>query len=175
MWYGNGFAGEPEPPQDHLAQVQLSRLDHCHLVRLAARRTCTTASAFPMGFSAAGEPSELAQCRTSRRNEESFTDRLADELEQTILEAGPETIGAMIAEPMSVSSGMFPPPASYFPKITKVLKQVRHPAVHRRGRDGLWPLRPHVGDRGHGPRARLHDLRQGHLRRLHADCRHHHG
>jgi 4-aminobutyrate--pyruvate transaminase len=29
----------------------------------------------------------------------------------------------MIAEPVSVSSGMFPPPASYFPKITKVLRK----------------------------------------------------
>ena len=42
-------------------------------------------------------------------------------------DAGPETIGAMIAEPVSVSSGMFPPPASYFPKIAADLTQIRHP------------------------------------------------
>ena len=61
--------------------------------------------------------------RFRARTRKRFTDRLAEELEATILEADPETIGAMIAEPVSVSSGMFPPPASYFPKITRVLKK----------------------------------------------------
>jgi 4-aminobutyrate--pyruvate transaminase len=56
-------------------------------------------------------------------DEEAFIDRLAAELERTILEAGPETVGAMIAEPVSVSSGMFPPPESYFPKVTAVLRK----------------------------------------------------
>jgi 4-aminobutyrate---pyruvate transaminase len=55
-------------------------------------------------------------------DEEAFTDRLAAELDRAILDAGPETVGAMIAEPVSVSSGMFPPPRSYFPKITRVLR-----------------------------------------------------
>jgi adenosylmethionine-8-amino-7-oxononanoate aminotransferase len=53
-------------------------------------------------------------------NEDAFTNRLAGELEQANLEAGPGTIGAMIAKLVLVSSDIFPPPASYFTRITSV-------------------------------------------------------
>lgn len=55
--------------------------------------------------------------------EDAYCDRLVEELRQTIEAAGPETIAAMIAEPVSVSSGMFPPPKDYFPKIKAVLDE----------------------------------------------------
>ena len=76
-----------------------------------------------MGFSLQVSHPSWPNAALPGEDEEGFTDRLAEELEQTIVAAGPETIGAMIAEPVSVSSGMFPPPASYFPKITKVLRK----------------------------------------------------
>jgi 4-aminobutyrate--pyruvate transaminase len=76
-----------------------------------------------MGFSLQISHPSWPNAALPGEDEEAFTDRLADELEKTILEAGPETVGAMIAEPVSVSSGMFPPPAGYFPKITTVLKK----------------------------------------------------
>jgi adenosylmethionine-8-amino-7-oxononanoate aminotransferase len=66
---------------------------------------------WPLVFEYAALPGE---------NEDAFTNRLAGELEQANLDAGPGTIGAIIAEPVSVSSGMFPPPASYFTRITSV-------------------------------------------------------
>ncbi|WP_051661378.1 aminotransferase class III-fold pyridoxal phosphate-dependent enzyme [Bosea sp. 117] len=53
--------------------------------------------------------------------EEAYADRLVDELRQVIEEAGPETVAAFIAEPVSVSSGMFPPPKGYFQKIKALL------------------------------------------------------
>ena len=105
----------------------------------------------PMGFSLQVSHPSWPNAALPGEDEEGFTDRLAEELEQTILEAGPETIGAMIAEPVSVSSGMFPPPASYFPEDHQGAEEIRHPAVHRRGGHRLWPFGPHVGDRGHGP------------------------
>ena len=56
-------------------------------------------------------------------SEEDFASRLADELEQTILEAGPDTIGAFFAEPVMGTGGVIVPPATYFAKIQAVLRK----------------------------------------------------
>jgi 4-aminobutyrate--pyruvate transaminase len=55
--------------------------------------------------------------------EADYTARLAAELRAAIIAAGAETIGAMIAEPVSVSAGMLPPPAGYFAAIKAVLAE----------------------------------------------------
>ena len=54
-------------------------------------------------------------------SEEDFATRLADSLEKRILEEGPETVGAFIAEPVMGAGGVIVPPATYFEKIQKVL------------------------------------------------------
>jgi 4-aminobutyrate--pyruvate transaminase len=59
-----------------------------------------------------GEPGET---------EESFATRLADSLEKRILEEGPDTVGAFIAEPVMGAGGVLVPPATYFEKIQAVL------------------------------------------------------
>ncbi len=56
-------------------------------------------------------------------SEAGYTARLAEELRAAIIAAGPETVAAMIAEPVSVSAGMLPPPAGYFPAIKAVLDE----------------------------------------------------
>jgi 4-aminobutyrate--pyruvate transaminase len=56
-------------------------------------------------------------------SEEAFSTRLAQELEQTILEAGPETIGAFFAEPVMGTGGVILPPTGYFAKIQVVLRK----------------------------------------------------
>ena len=56
-------------------------------------------------------------------NEATFSDRLAKELETLILEEGPETIAAFIAEPVMGAGGVIIPPESYFPKIQKILQK----------------------------------------------------
>ncbi|KQV22653.1 aminotransferase [Pseudomonas sp. Root329] len=56
-------------------------------------------------------------------SEEDFASRLADELEQTILEAGPDTIGAFFAEPVMGTGGVIVPPATYFAKVQAVLRK----------------------------------------------------
>ncbi|KAB0680786.1 aspartate aminotransferase family protein [Aureimonas leprariae] len=53
-------------------------------------------------------------------SEEAFSTRLADELEATILEAGPETIAAFIGEPLMGAGGVMPPPEGYWQKIQAV-------------------------------------------------------
>lgn len=54
-------------------------------------------------------------------SEGAYADRLAEEVRQTIEAAGPETVGAFLAEPVSTSAGWCPPPAGYFQKIKRVL------------------------------------------------------
>jgi len=54
-------------------------------------------------------------------SEEDFATRLAGALEQRILDEGPETVGAFIAEPVMGAGGVLVPPATYFDKIQKVL------------------------------------------------------
>ncbi len=55
--------------------------------------------------------------------EEDFATRLAANLEQMILDEGPETVAAMIAEPVMGAGGVLVPPATYFEKIQAVCRK----------------------------------------------------
>jgi len=52
---------------------------------------------------------------------EAFGARMADELEQTILKEGPETVAAFIAEPVQGAGGVIVPPPGYFDRVQAVL------------------------------------------------------
>lgn len=56
-------------------------------------------------------------------SEKEFSDRCAADLEKLIVEQGPETIAAFIAEPMLGTGGLIPPPEGYWPAIQAVLKK----------------------------------------------------
>ncbi|MBN1685844.1 MAG: aspartate aminotransferase family protein [Spirochaetales bacterium] len=56
-------------------------------------------------------------------SEEEFASRLAGNLEKMIVDEGPETIAAFIAEPVMGAGGVIVPPATYFEKIQDVLKR----------------------------------------------------
>ena len=53
-------------------------------------------------------------------SEDSYASRLASELEQQILAEGPETVAAMIAEPVMGAGGVLLPPKGYFEKVQQV-------------------------------------------------------
>ncbi len=53
-------------------------------------------------------------------SEEAYSSRLAGELEQQILDEGPHTVAAMIAEPVMGAGGVIIPPRGYFEKIQRV-------------------------------------------------------
>jgi len=55
--------------------------------------------------------------------EQDFSSRLAQQLEQTILAEGPETVAAFIAEPVMGAGGVLVPPAGYFEKVQAVLRK----------------------------------------------------
>jgi len=55
--------------------------------------------------------------------EEAFASRCADELEQMIIDEGPDTVAAFFAEPVMGAGGVIIPPKTYFEKIQAVLKR----------------------------------------------------
>ena len=56
-------------------------------------------------------------------SEAAFVDRLVRNLENLILREDPDTIAAMIAEPVMGAGGVIVPPAGYFPAIEAVLRK----------------------------------------------------
>jgi len=56
-------------------------------------------------------------------SEEDFSTRLAASLEKLILDEGPETIAAFIAEPVMGAGGVIVPPKGYFEKVQAVLRK----------------------------------------------------
>ena len=56
-------------------------------------------------------------------SEEAFTARLVRELEEMILDEGPETIAAFFAEPVMGTGGVVVPPEGYFAAIQPILKK----------------------------------------------------
>ncbi|MCB9557054.1 MAG: aminotransferase class III-fold pyridoxal phosphate-dependent enzyme [Deltaproteobacteria bacterium] len=75
--------------------------------------------------------------------EEAFSERLAAELDQLILDEGPETVGAFFVEPVMGAGGALPPPRGYFAAIQKVLKKhdvllVADETITAFGRTGNW-------------------------------------
>ena len=61
------------------------------------------------------------RCAEDGETEAAFVARRAAELEQLILDEGPETIAAMIAEPINGAGGVIVPPEGYFAAIQAVL------------------------------------------------------
>jgi 4-aminobutyrate--pyruvate transaminase len=55
--------------------------------------------------------------------EEQFAARLAANLEKLILDEGPDTVAAFIAEPFLGAGGVIPPPHGYFERIQPILKR----------------------------------------------------
>jgi 4-aminobutyrate--pyruvate transaminase len=56
-------------------------------------------------------------------SEEAFASRLADNLEQLIINEDPDTVAAFVAEPVMGAGGVMLPPATYFGKIQAVLEK----------------------------------------------------
>lgn len=76
-------------------------------------------------------------------SEEAFSKRCAASLEKLIEEEGPETIAAMIAEPLQGAGGVILPPRGYFEAIASVLGKYGIPLISDEvitgfGRTGKW-------------------------------------
>ena len=122
MWYGNGHTGQ------RARRKVISRRGSYHggtifTSGLGGNAAVQAGFGLPTedylyvsqpAWPAAGLPGE---------SEADYTARLVRELRDVIIAGGPETIGAFIAEPVSVAAGMLPPPVGYFPAIKAVLDE----------------------------------------------------
>ena len=67
-------------------------------------------------------PFHYRECHEGE-TEEQFVDRIVGNLEKLILDEGPETIAAMICEPVTGASGVIVPPEGYYQKVQAVLQK----------------------------------------------------
>ncbi|MDA0704486.1 MAG: aspartate aminotransferase family protein [Proteobacteria bacterium] len=122
VWYYNNSIGRPEKKKIiartkgyhgvTVASASLTGLPHVHKhFDLPIANILHTSCPHYYRFGEAGE------------SEEEFATRMADELEKQILDEGPETVAAFIAEPIMGAGGVLLPPAGYFEKIQAVLKK----------------------------------------------------
>ena len=61
--------------------------------------------------------------------EAQFTQRMARELEETIIKEGPDTIAGFFAEPVMGAGGVIPPSEGYFQAVAAILKKYRIPLI----------------------------------------------
>ena len=62
-------------------------------------------------------------------SEAAFTQRMAEELEETIRREGPETIAGFFAEPVMGAGGVIPPSEGYFQAILPILRKYEIPMI----------------------------------------------
>jgi len=123
VWYYNNALGRPEKKKI------ISRNKAYHGVTIGAGSMTRLAYA-QNGFDLPASDRILqTECPHYYRygladeSEEDFATRMADELEKLILAEGPDTVGAMFAEPIQGAGGVILPPKTYFAKIQAVLKK----------------------------------------------------
>lgn len=122
VWYYNNARGKPQK------KTFLSRINAYHGITIASG-SLTSLVANHRDFDLPAIPVKYLTCPHFWRfglpgeTEADFTDRLAEELERTILEAGPDTIAAFIGEPLMGAGGVLPPPEGYWRKVQEICRR----------------------------------------------------
>ena len=122
VWYYHNAIGKPEKKKI------ISRRNGYHGVTVASA-SLTGLKAVQTGFDLPIANLMQTDCPHYYRfgeegeTEEEFATRMVDALENRILEEGPETVAAFIAEPVMGAGGVIPPPATYFDKVQPLLKK----------------------------------------------------
>lgn len=120
VWYYNNAVGRPSKKKI------ISRHRAYHGTTIASGGL-TGLPPFHRGFDLPFSGILHTDCPYAYRNaepgesEEAYATRLADNLEALILDEGPDTVAAFIAEPFMGVGGVLIPPATYFDKIQAVL------------------------------------------------------
>jgi len=122
VWYYNNVLGRPEKKKI------ISRARGYHGVTVMTASLCGL-PAMHTGFDLplpmvrhVRSPHALWE-KAPGQSDERFVMELADQLEQLIVQEGPETVAAFIAEPIQAAGGVVIPPESYFPAIQAVLRR----------------------------------------------------
>jgi len=122
VWYYNNAIGRPEKKKF------ISRLRGYHGVTVVAGSLTGLPYAqadfdLPLPFVRHTMTPDYYTGAEPGESEEDFASRCAQALEDLIIEEGPETVAAFIAEPVMGAGGVIIPPKTYFEKIQAVLKK----------------------------------------------------
>lgn len=122
VWYYNNVLGRPKKKRI------ISRKRAYHGVTVAAG-SLTALPYAQDGFDLPAidvmycETPHYYRCGRDGESESEFTDRIVNELEQQIIDAGPDTVAAFFAEPVMGAGGVLIPPTGYFEKVQALLKK----------------------------------------------------
>jgi 4-aminobutyrate--pyruvate transaminase len=124
IWYMNNALGRPEKKK------LIARLKGYHGITLAAASLTGLPANHKLfdapiaggRFHHVGTPHHYHNAKPGE-SEEDFATRLAQELDDYIIQEGPETVAAFWAEPTMGAGGVIVPPRTYFEKIQAVLKK----------------------------------------------------
>jgi len=122
VWYYNNARGR------HAKKKFISRVKGYHGVTVASASLTGTPVNHPgfdlplPGFKHTSNP-HYYRFGEAGESEEEFATRMANDLEQMILDEGPDTVAAFIAEPIQGAGGVIVPPKTYWAKIQAVLKK----------------------------------------------------
>ena len=142
VWYYNNLLGRPEK------QKIISRRRGYHGVTVAA----ASLTGLPAVHAAFNLPLPMARHTETPHywrhaepgmSERDFSGWCAQRLEEMILEEGPDTVAAFIAEPVMGAGGVIVPPEGYFPEIQRVLRKydvlmIADEVITGFGRTGNW-------------------------------------
>ena len=120
VWYFHAANGNPQK------RKIISRRRGYHGVTIAAASMTALAYAqdgfgLPLDFVKHTSTPDFYNEAQPGESEADFVQRCADELEALILAEGPETVGALFAEPVMGAGGVIIPPSGYFAAIRAVL------------------------------------------------------
>jgi len=141
-WYAANAWGTPKKKKI------ISRVKAYHGVTLASASLTGLANNhksfdLPFSFAVFADCPHYYRGAAPGETEDQFSDRMADNLDALIKREGPETIAAMIAEPVMGAGGVIVPPIGYFDRIMKVLDAYGIPMIADEvitgfGRTGEW-------------------------------------
>ena len=122
VWYCNNIAGRPQKKKI------IARQRGYHGVTMASASLTGLPNAhrefdLPLDFVRHVSCPHFYRHGLAGESEEAFSTRLAEEIEALILEEGPDTVAAFIAEPILGAGGVILPPRGYFEKVQAVLKR----------------------------------------------------
>ena len=142
VWYYHNLIGKPEK------RKIISRWQSYHGTSIATASLTGLASFhkdfnLPLEDVLHTESPDYFRHSLEGETELEFSKRRAHKFEELILQHGPETIGAFIAEPILGAGGVVPPPQGYFEEMQKVTKKykilfIADEVVCGFGRLGSW-------------------------------------
>ncbi|HLY05689.1 MAG TPA: aminotransferase class III-fold pyridoxal phosphate-dependent enzyme [Rhizomicrobium sp.] len=142
FWYANNARGESG------RKTIISREKAYHGVTIAAASLTKLPANhrsfdLPLDFVRFAESPHHYRNALPEESEEDFSARLADSLDGLIQREGPETVAAMIVEPIQGAGGVLLPPKGYFARIEEVLARYGIPLIDDEvitgfGRTGNW-------------------------------------